>query len=167
MSVCIKDMTEAEMDSKAYVHWKSWQETYRGLVDDDYLDHCVTLERCQIIAHKWPENTIVAIMDGNVVGFACWCPCRDKDRKNTGEIQAVYVLESYQKQKIGYSLMQEALERLVDYPFVILWVLKENKKAIEFYEKVGFHADGAEQILNMGSPVTAIRMCLENRHRCA
>ena len=166
MSVCIKDMTEAEMDGKAYVHWKSWQESYRGLVNDDYLNEHITLERCQTIAHSWPENTVVAMVDGKVVGFTCWCPCRDVDRENTGEVQALYVLEAYQRQRIGYTLMQEALRRLEQYPAVVLWVLKENKKAIRFYEKVGFCVDGTEQTLKMGSPVTAIRMCLENRYKC-
>ena len=31
-------MTDAEIDGKAYVHWKSWQETYTGLIDQTYLD---------------------------------------------------------------------------------------------------------------------------------
>ena len=57
MRVCIKDMTEAEMDGKAYVHWKSWQETYRGLVPDRYLDEKITLERCRSIAYKWPQTS--------------------------------------------------------------------------------------------------------------
>ena len=161
MYLFLKDMTEAEQDGKAYVHWKSWQESYRGLVDDDYLDQRITLERCRTIAHNWPENTVVAMVDGEVVGFACWCLCRDGDLENTGEIQAIYVLEAYQKQKIGYALMQEALRRLAQYPSVVVWVLKDNSKAIRFYEKLGFRADGAEQTLNMGKPTTAIRMLLE------
>ena len=30
------------------------------------------------------------------------------------------------------------------YPQIYLWVLKENKRAIRFYEKCGFHPDGQE-----------------------
>ena len=36
--------TEAEMDGKGYVHYQSWQETYAGLVDADFLFHCRIVE---------------------------------------------------------------------------------------------------------------------------
>lgn len=34
MNITVKAMeTDAEIRGKAYVHWKSWHEAYKGLVD--------------------------------------------------------------------------------------------------------------------------------------
>ena len=35
--------TDEEKKGKAYVHWKSWQEAYRGLISQEYLDN-LTIE---------------------------------------------------------------------------------------------------------------------------
>ena len=43
MEIIIKPMeTEDEIRGKAFVHWKSWQESYRGIVDDGYLDRMIS-----------------------------------------------------------------------------------------------------------------------------
>ena len=61
MDITIKKMeTDDEIRGKAYVHWKSWHEAYRGIVSDAYLDG-MTLEKCTDIAFKWPDNLIVAL----------------------------------------------------------------------------------------------------------
>lgn len=53
----IKPMeSEDEINGKGYVHYKSWHETYTGLVDTAYMDR-LTLEKCTDNAHKWPDNT--------------------------------------------------------------------------------------------------------------
>ena len=74
MNIEIKKMqSDEEIKGKAYVHWKSWQDAYKGIVDQDYLDS-MTLGKCEEIAFKWPDNLIVA-KDGNqVVGFVGYGP---------------------------------------------------------------------------------------------
>lgn len=55
----IKKMeSEDEINGKGYVHYKSWHETYTGLIDMGYLERH-TLEKCTAIAHKRLENIIV------------------------------------------------------------------------------------------------------------
>ena len=160
MDFLIKDMTQAEIEGKAYVHWKSLQESYRGLIGDSYLDEHATPAHCLQISRKWPDNLLVAVVDGTGVGFAGYGKSLDEDLENCGEVFALYVLQAYQRKKIGFSLMQEALHRIEQYPSVALWVLEGNEKAISFYEKVGFRADGASKMMNLGKPVMAIRMLL-------
>lgn len=53
--------------TRALVHWKSWQESYQGIVDPRYLLD-LALDKCVEIARKWPENTIVAV-EQRIVGF--------------------------------------------------------------------------------------------------
>ncbi len=48
----IKKMeSEDEINGKAYVHYKSWQETYAGLIDAQYLAG-MTLQKFTAIAKK-------------------------------------------------------------------------------------------------------------------
>lgn len=159
MDILIKPMeTDDEIRGKAYVHWKSWQESYRGIVDDGYLDR-MTLAQTEEKAFRWRDNILVAKDGERVVGFVGYGPASGEE--GTGEIFALYVLEEYQKRGIGYALMREALSRLEGCRVVVLWALKENDKAIRFYERVGFLPDGGEKEITLGAPVKGIRMTME------
>ncbi len=157
MSIEIKKMeSDEEIRGKAYVHWKSWQEAYKGIVDQNYLDS-LTLEKCEEIAFKWPDNLIVAKEGDRVVGFVGYGKYHDEELIETGEIFAIYILEEYYGTGVGKALMQAGLDEL-DYPAVALWVLKGNKRAIRFYEKCGFCLDGREEEIKLGSPIVEVRM---------
>lgn len=153
----IHQMRPEEYDQKAYVHWKSWQETYSGLMDGHLLAN-QTLEKCQNIARRWPQNTLVAVLDGRVIGFACYVPYRGDDLAHCGEVQAIYVLKEAQGLGIGRKLMDAALKELSDYNTVVLWVLKGNNHAIGFYEHYGFHFDGTQKTAAVG---TELRMVFQ------
>ncbi len=145
MSIIIKKMeTDEEIRGKAYVHWRSWQEAYRGIVSQDYLDR-LTLEKCEKLAFSWPENTLVAKEDDRVIGFVCYGD-RGEEAPNVGEIFALYVLADYYGKGVGLCLMNAGLEQIKRFSQVCLWVLKGNGRAIRFYEKCGFQPDGAEMI---------------------
>lgn len=163
MNLQVVEMKPEDMDGKAYVHWKSWQETYNGLVDPGYLKEQVTLEFCRNIARKWPENVLVAKVDGKVVGFVGCGPCRDRAYAGWGEIFSIYVLRAYQKQKIGYALMNAAFDRLDGVSHIALWVLQGNDTAIRFYERYGFVFDGVSQPITIGTPNTEQRMVYHRR----
>lgn len=159
MDILIKPMeTEDEIRGKAYVHWKSWQESYRGIVNQGYLDR-MTISRCEEMASRYPENTLVAKDGARVIGFACAGAVNGEI--DAGEVYALYVLEEYQHQGIGYALMREALSLLKGCRIVYLWAFKDNTKALRFYERVGFRQDGTEKELVLGSPVKGIRMTME------
>lgn len=160
MEIIIKDMTENEIEGKAFVHWKSWQESYKGIVDDNYLKEKVTLEACKEMAYKWPDNLIVAMDGSKTVGFCGYGKSENSDLKDCGEIFALYVLKEYQNQKVGYTLMQEALRRLEKFPNIAVWVLTGNEKAINFYKRVGFAFDGVTQKIVLGTPNSEERMIL-------
>ena len=152
--------TDSEIIGKAYVHWKSWQEAYPGIVDQRYLDS-LTLDKCEKIAYRWTENIIIAKDGDSVVGFVGYGKYRNDELENTGEVFAIYVLSQYYGKGIGYRLIQAALSELADYPKIAVWVLKDNKRAIRFYERCGYRFDGREEILELGSPVVEARMVLE------
>ena len=155
----IREMRPEDYNGKAKVHYMSWRESYRGIVNDEYLDGHMTEKKCREIAARYPENTVVAVSDDKVVGFGCWCPCRDQDAvPNTGELSALYVLEAYKGQGIGRALADYCMEKLSRYETVILWVLAENEPAIGFYRHYGFEMDGSEQFLTLVTPIRCVRM---------
>ena len=161
MNALIKPMeTSAETDGKGYVHWKSWQETYTGLIDQHYLD-TRSLERCIRTAHQWPDRILIAKDGEKVIGFTGYGPYRDDSLSDTGEIYALYVLQEYQHQGVGYALMNAAIQQLAAYSRLALWVLDGNEPAIRFYERCGFRFDGVSQELLLGTPVLERRMIIE------
>lgn len=162
----IKPMeTENEIQGKAYVHWKSWQEAYAGLLPQDFLQNTYTLEQCQDWAVRYPQNILVALVDDRVVGFVCYGASSQSDLSQAGEIYALYVLADFYGQKIGYKLMQAALEKLQSYKQISLWVLEGNARAIAFYEKVGFRFDGVKKTVNLGAERTEYRMIFKQKER--
>ena len=154
----IKPMeSEAEINGKGYVHYKSWHETYAGLIDADYMEG-ITLQKCIETARRWPENIIIAKDGDRVIGFAGCGAYRDETLPGYGEVFAIYVLKEYHGQKAGYELMNAALGRLADYRKIAVWVLKGNGRAIRFYERYGFRFDGRSAEIMLGSPNTELRM---------
>lgn len=151
----IKPMeTEAEIDGKAFVHWKAWQEAYADLLPQKFLQKR-TLEQCQKRARLYPQDTLVALVDGQVVGFSCYGSSQEEE---VGELYALYVLADYYGQGIGYQLMQATLEKLQSYQTIFLWVLEGNTRAIAFYEKVGFRFDGVTKTVQLGEEKLEYRM---------
>ncbi len=151
---------EDDINGKGYVHYKSWHETYPGLVDAAYLER-LTLEKCTAIAHRWPDNIIVAKDGERVVGFVGYGAYRDETLPAHGEVYAIYVLAEYQGRKIGYELMNAALAKLSDYKKIAVWVLKGNEGAIHFYKRYGFRFDGTESEIMLGTSNTGVRMIYE------
>ena len=159
MNIEIKKMeTEEETRDKAYVHWCAWHNVYPGLVSQEYLDR-FTLEKCEKIAFNWPDNLIIAKAADHVIGFVGFGDC-GKEASDTGEIFALYILSEYYGKGVGRQLMEAALQQLREYPQICLWVLKENKRAIRFYQKYGFCPDG-EEMYNANVAATEIRMILK------
>lgn len=158
MDIVIKPMeSDSEIRGKAYVHWKSWQDAYSGLIDQAYLDN-LTIEKCTEMAFRWPDHLFVAKENDKVVGFIGYGICRDLPE--TGEIFAIYVLKEYYDKKIGYALMCAALEKLSEYRRIAVWVLEGNQRAIRFYERCGFQCDGTKKQIRLGTENTEIRMIL-------
>lgn len=161
-TIFIKNLeTDEEIRQKAYVSWKGWQEAYAEILDRDFLD-TLSLERNLNNAVRWKDNTIIAKDGDRVIGFVVSGPCRDEDLPDAGEVYAIYILSEYYDQKVGYRLMLAALERLQSYRKVVVWVLKENRRAVRFYQRCGFCFDGREKELPLGKPVLDVRMIYDN-----
>ena len=164
MKTIIKTMeTPEEIEGKSLVHWQTWREAYDDLLPADFQE-TMTLEKCRFFSQKYPENTLIAMDGKKVVGFISYGNFRDETIQ-AGEIIALYVLKDYYGKGVSKQLMHAAFVALDQFSEIYLWVLKENKRAIAFYQKMGFTLDGQEKILDLGKPVKEFRMiCSSNKN---
>jgi ribosomal protein S18 acetylase RimI-like enzyme len=154
----IREATTNDAVQIALVQASSSQEAYKGILPAKEI----TDEFIESRAHVWEEfvrseetRIYVYEHEHTVIGFIHFGPCRDADLKleNTGEIWAMYVTPLHWRTGAGSQLMNKALNEIAKLEFVTvsLWVLKENKNAIEFYQKVGFRPDGTVKAHNTGA----------------
>ena len=161
MTVIIKSMETPEViEGKSLVHWQTWREAYDDLLPAEFQE-TMTLERCRFFSQKYPENTLIAIDGMKVVGFISYGNFRDETIQ-AGEIIALYILKDYYGKGIAQKLVKAALNALDHFSEIFLWVLKENKRAIAFYQKMGFTVDGQEKILDLGKLIIEIRMVFKS-----
>ena len=151
----------------AEVNTRTWQDAYRGLMPQDYLDN-LDVERRRVAwegilaGTDWPRTgAFVAASGDEVIGFAAVCPARDEDASGAvGEVASIYVLASAWGTAVGQALMAAAVSALREALFTeaTLWVLDTNTRARRFYERGGWTVDGAERLEELrGFPVREVR----------
>lgn len=135
--------TPNDIETIANLHALSWQNSYRGMLSDDYLDNHVLADRIQVWTQKInepPANQVIFVkeIDNIVVGFVCAYGSQT-DEFGTF-IDNLHVLPSFKGRGIGRDLMQEVSDwslQHFDQPKLYLKVLEDNHSARLFYEKVG------------------------------
>ncbi|WIE55014.1 GNAT family N-acetyltransferase [Curtobacterium sp. MCBD17_003] len=152
----VRTATAADARGIATVHAVSWRETYAHLVDGE--DHPAFQIEPRVA--RWEQNlaagsfgTVVAVVDGAVVGFATTTDPDDPDgdEQPTGpaaddrpdahrptELTMLYVLAAAHGTGIGQALLDAAL---ADRP-ASLWVAADNPRSQAFYRRNGFRTDG-------------------------
>lgn len=143
MSYYIKVVTQIDLIDIARIHVLSWQQTYAGLVPQDYLDH-LSIPAHQkswekIFINSKTSHIYIAYDNDEVVGFISFGQARDEGKKGWGEIYAVYLLQQNWGRGIGYALFQKAKEIFLsqDIKQAYLWALDTNKQALQVYQKWG------------------------------
>ena len=91
-----------------------------------------------------PMETLVAEGPEGIVGFVCFSPEARAFtlRQDAAEIGALYLLRSTQGLGLGRRLLEAALGHLPPHQDVVLYVLDKNRRAIRFYESMGFRLTG-------------------------
>lgn len=154
MNYEIRKITERDLEGKAYVHYKSWDETYRDFIDDKYLDNrsvdkCLELAKRVFYGNR--EQCYVAIKNDKVVGFVAYNSV-SRTRVGASEIYGLYVLKEDQGKGVGKALISEAIKELPNKK-INLYVLDKNIKAITFYIHMGFSFSGVEKEEDLKSTV--------------
>ncbi|MDP1719600.1 MAG: GNAT family N-acetyltransferase [Candidatus Nanopelagicaceae bacterium] len=137
----------------AKVHVYTWQSTYLGLIPDSFLQGLNvekgTANWIKNIESPLPRSkTLVAEMDGEIVGFIGVGADREEELPNHGEVYAIYVLPSIQGRGIGTALMREGLTALKTEGLTraVLWVLDGNLRTRAWYESHGWRSTGRRKL---------------------
>jgi GNAT superfamily N-acetyltransferase len=128
----------------ASVHVTAWQETYRGLIVDEFLDR-LSIER---MTSRWKQTlsdpndvyhrAFVASSEGRIIGFANYGNEQTNDPDHSGELFAIYVLKQLQGMGVGRALIGHVATELLEQGIssMLVWVLAENPYH-RFYESLG------------------------------
>jgi phosphinothricin acetyltransferase len=97
--------------------------------------------------HSASHPSIVAIVDGHVVGFGSLSPFRDRAAYATTVEDSVYVLEEFQGRGVGARLLGELVRLAEAHGFhsVIARVVGHNAPSIRLHEHCGFIVVGTER----------------------
>ncbi len=154
----LRDARRGDELAVAELHVRSWQEAYRGLMPEEFLDGLDPRDRASRYTFESRDgvapHTVLAVVGGEgverIAGFVTFGASRDRDLPGLGEIGALYVDPERQRGGLGRLLMAEARRRLgeMGYTEAFLWVLRGNDRARGFYESEGWSPDGTSRVEN-------------------
>jgi len=136
----IRSATLEDAAGIAYVQYHGWQETYRGIISDSYLDE-MSLEKGTA---RWNNNLqsplgfndVLLNEAKEIIGFVSCGKSRPNKLNCEGEIYALYVLKKYHGLGLGKQLFAHAVSRLRESGLqsFCVFVLPENP-SVHFYKK--------------------------------
>lgn len=142
----IRNIEEKDIEKVVDIQIRSWQSTYKGIVDEDYLKNMNNEERLKQRIEKRKKDYksngfIVPEINNEVVGF-----CRYSDSRYVSnydgidcEIFALYIEPQMKRKGIGSALVKFVINEFKNkgYKKMAIGCLKENKSSRKFYEKIG------------------------------
>jgi ribosomal protein S18 acetylase RimI-like enzyme len=165
-NVSVTAASTTDCRAVAQIHVDAWRVAYDGIVPSDYLaalsvDKRETAWRTAV--EPGSPRVLVARTGEDVVGWIAYGRCRDDGAgPDVGEIWAIYVAPTAWSTGIGRALWDVARRDLQEqgYRTVTLWVIRENARAIRFYERCGFaiEADSAKEFELGGAQITELRL---------
>ncbi|MBN3941682.1 MAG: GNAT family N-acetyltransferase [Nostoc sp.] len=142
--MAIREANLTDAPAIARVHVDAWRTTYNNLLPAKFLADLSYEERetkwVKIFSNIAQDNFTYIAEDeiGQIVGFASGGEERTGDRLYQGELYAIYILEKYQRQGLGYRLVSSIATRLIESGIssMLVWVLADNP-AVHFYQRLG------------------------------
>lgn len=139
-SLIVRPAITQDLKSIAEIKVSGWQNSYRGIINDDYLDAMSVQNQINAVSSYPLESFFVIENDFAVLGF-----CRiaiynfTNNEMPDSEIREIYVRPDLKRHGIGSRLFKYVLEELRKRGCknLRLGVLKQNRDARLFYEKIG------------------------------
>ena len=143
MDYIIRKKERKDCQEVAHVVTVAWNETYRGIVPDEFLDNLYKHEeeRGKNSFDKFDENEnhqYVLEVANKIVGFVNVGSTDETNFTNCGEIHAVYIINGYKGYGFGKKLIETGINELknMGYDKMVIGCLGGNKSN-EFYKHIG------------------------------
>ena len=143
MNYLIRKKERKDCSDVAHVVTVAWNETYRGIVSDEFLDNLYFNEedRAKNSFEKFNEkenHQYVLEVENKVVGFINVGQSDETEYKNCGEIHAVYIINGYKGYGFGKKLIETGIKELksMNYDKMVIGCLVGNPSN-EFYKHIG------------------------------
>ena len=142
-----------DADAMGRVHVAAWQAAYAGIMPDAFLAGLDPVQRgadWRAAIERDPAPTdghrLVGLLDGEVSGIAFVRSDRDGE-PGVGEVVLINLAPHAFGTGLATALFAEGVDELRRRGFTqaILWVAAGNARAIRFYEREGWRADGGEK----------------------
>jgi len=133
-----------------------WREAYAHLLSAEFLANLSSdpAPWRAGIAREGESVTVVAELDGEVVGYAHAGPATEDDAPRDWCLPMIYQYARAHGSGTGQALLHAAVGDRPAY----LWTAEDNPRAIAFYRRNGFVPDGARRIIPEWEDMAAIRM---------
>jgi len=161
----MRDATRSDVTAIANLHAESWRSAYGGILSYDYLENRAQDDRLAVWQERFsatalaPMFVIVAESGTQLAGFACVFP--DEDAVFGSFLDNLHVAPELTGRGIGRRLLSESAARLQkngSRAGLYLWVLEQNHRAREFYERAGgLFAGSVVKSMPDGQRVVALR----------
>ncbi|GAC1691733.1 MAG: GNAT family N-acetyltransferase [Candidatus Dormibacteraceae bacterium] len=138
----VRRATLGDAEAIARVHVATWRSAYRDLLPPDFLaslSEAHYAERWKRVIGDETVAVFVAEEPGGVVGFASGGRERAGEEGYEGELYAIYILDAAEHHGHGRELVRAVADALREknLPNMIVWVLRDNAPARQFYERLG------------------------------
>ncbi|WP_235026464.1 GNAT family N-acetyltransferase [Glutamicibacter sp. JC586] len=146
----IRLATENDVRPALEMKLQSWREAYAALREPSFFDHHERELEGQV---AWWERGLASgaqffiaeDAQGKIIGLAGGTPTIEEDQDAGVEIELgmLYVASQYYGSGLGAHLMELVLGQRE----ALVWVIEGNDRALAFFEKHGFKADGTTEAL--------------------
>src|ERR1700694_3303082 len=138
----VRPALQEDAEAIARVHVATWRSAYAGVLPDDFLaslSEASHTERWRRVIGDGSNSVQVVEQPEGIVGFASGGRERAGENGFAGELYAIYVLASAQRQGHGRELVRAVAGALREMKLkdMIVWVLHDNASARQFYERLG------------------------------
>lgn len=138
----------ADLPAIAGVHLDSSRVAYRGICPDSVLDSLTLEGRIELWRQRYdrlgPDGRLWVSDRSGIVGFAAADRAdRDDGGEQSCELLSFYVAPDWWGRNVGQDLMKWLLEdfRHRGFDKIMLWTIRTNQRARDFYEKAGFRCE--------------------------
>ncbi|WP_315820946.1 GNAT family N-acetyltransferase [Paraflavitalea speifideaquila] len=165
--VSIREASEADIPALSKMAGKAFRDAYTGkMPEDDLLAYIGTAFSEAQLLIEWENKQylfLLAFYGQELAGYAKISTKPRPERKEIDryiELDRLYLLATYQGQRIGTLLMEHCIDyaRAHDFPYLWLNVWEHNTEAIKFYYRWGFELVDWSIMMRGNDPQKALWM---------